>query len=98
MHGFLPVGSDLARTQLRVTVAAIERELSRVTSPSSELLSLWSTLVGQLALGPEPEVRECPVCQHIGRLDATRCGYCWARLRVPTRGTDVTVAPKDPRQ
>jgi hypothetical protein len=51
----------------------IECELARLprpvagdasgTSPTG-LLASFADLVEQLALGPEPEVRECPVCKH----------------------------------
>jgi len=44
------------------------------------LLASWADLIEQLALGPEPEVRECPVCKHIGMRAATRCGHCWTKL------------------
>jgi hypothetical protein len=52
-------------------------------SPPSGLLASFSDLVEQLALGPEPEVRRCPVCQHIGMREATVCGYCWTKLTPP---------------
>ena len=82
-------GPDSRRTRLRDTVAKMQRELSRLprwvddhdgtTSPDG-LLASFADLVDQLALGPEPEVRECPVCGHTGMRAATRCGYCWTRL------------------
>jgi len=37
--------------------------------------------------GPEPEVRTCPTCRHIGMSNATLCGYCWTRL-TPLEPTD----------
>ena len=40
----------------------------------------WAELVAQLALGPEPEVRECPSCEAIGMREATKCGFCWTKL------------------
>jgi hypothetical protein len=73
-------------------VATIEREIAglpgQVTdhdgrSQPNGLLASWNDLVEQLALGPEPEVRECPVCRHIGMRAATRCGYCWTKLTPP---------------
>jgi hypothetical protein len=86
-------GPDAARSRLRATVATIGREISRLpkqdaghgggTSPNG-LLASFADLVEQLALGPEPEVRECPVCKQIGMRTATRCGYCWTRLTPPT--------------
>lgn len=85
-------GPDAARSRLRATVAAIERHISCLPkqapdddsgSPLSCLLASWTELVEQLALGPEPEVRECPVCKHIGMRAATLCGYCWTKLTPP---------------
>lgn len=82
---------DATRSRLRVTVATIERELSRLrrqeeadgNSSSDGLLTSFADLVDQLALGPEPEVRECPVCNSIGMRAATLCGNCWATLTPP---------------
>jgi hypothetical protein len=39
--------------------------------------------VGQLALGPEPEYRQCPACQHTVMRVATICGHCWTKLTPP---------------
>lgn len=89
---------DAGRSRLRATVATIERELSRRPSqltddrdggPPNRLAAAWADLVDQLALGPEPEVRACPVCQHIGMRAATRCGYCWTKLTPPTHHEDA---------
>jgi hypothetical protein len=82
------LGPDLARSRLRATVATIECEIARLTgqaitrnaSPANGLVASWVDLIDQLALGPEPEVRECPVCKSIGMRAATLCGYCWAKL------------------
>ena len=82
-------GPDAARSRLRATVATIEREISRIPrqvtsgdggSPPDSLRASWTDLVEQLALGPEPEVRECPVCRRIGMRAARLCGYCWTTL------------------
>ena len=91
--------ADAARARLRTTIATIERELSRLPgqatgedgkTPPSGLLASFTDLVAQLALGPEPEVRRCPVCQHIGMRLATRCGYCWTKL-TPSTGREGVV-------
>ena len=93
---------DAARSRLRASVSTIARQISRIPAqvtgedgenPLHALLASWSDLVEQLALGPEPEVRECPVCQHIGMRAATLCGHCWTRLTPPphedrTSGTE----------
>lgn len=84
---------DAARSRLRATVVTIEHEISRLPTqgtdddskkPTSGLAASWANLVEQLALGPEPEVRECPACKHIGMRAATLCGYCWTKLTPPT--------------
>lgn len=79
---------DDARDALRAIVATIDGEISRLAEPTrseaagttKELRSSWAELVELLALGPVPEVRECPICRHIGMRAATRCGHCWTRL------------------
>jgi len=50
------------------------------------LAASWAELVDLLALGPAPELRECPGCGHTGMSAATLCGYCWTRLTPPPRG------------
>ncbi len=86
-------GPDSARSRLRATVATIEREISRLprqvtdtdsTSPMNGLLASFADLVEQLELGPEPEVRQCPVCNQVVMLAATRCGYCWTKMTSST--------------
>lgn len=84
-------GPDRERSHLRAIVATIEHELSLLPQPSSTddaknrsgLAASWAELVAQLALGPEPEVRECPVCMHVGMRAARLCGYCWTKLTPP---------------
>ncbi len=77
-------GPDAARSRLRLTIATIERELDRLsTQPMSDLRASVMDLIAQLALGPEPEVRRCSVCGHLGMLAATACGHCWTKLDPP---------------
>jgi hypothetical protein len=81
--------SDYERARLRAIVATIDREMSRLprsatTEGTDGLIGSWAELVKLLALGPAPEVRECPVCHHIGMLTATLCGYCWTKLSPPS--------------
>jgi len=80
---------DAARARLRSIVAIIDREISRLPrlttteghgTTEDALIVSWAELVRLLALGPAPELRECPVCKHIGMRTATRCGYCWTSL------------------
>jgi len=84
---------DAARSRLRTLVAAVDGEIVRLTLPitmsdgnllPNDLRASWDALVAQLALGPEPEVRECPICHHVGMRAATVCGYCWTQLTPPT--------------
>jgi hypothetical protein len=67
----------------------IEHEIARLPrgvahddgkGPVNDLAARWADLVEQLALGPELDMRECPVCRHHGMRAATRCGYCWKEL------------------
>jgi len=85
-----------ARAPLRALTETIDREISlscrsaegERNRPTDELRSSWAKLVDLLALGPAPEVRECPVCQRVGMRDATLCGYCWTVL-LPVAPTGV---------
>jgi hypothetical protein len=88
---------DEARSRLRSLVAAVDGEITRLTLPitnadgsslPNDLRTSWDLLTEQLALGPEPEVRECPVCHHIGMRAARVCGYCWSPLTPPTESAD----------
>jgi hypothetical protein len=89
MNATMEVG-DGGRTHLRAVIATIERELSLVLGQRMReereavgdglLSSSWAELVDLLALGPAPELRECPACRHSGMRDATRCGHCWTAL------------------
>ena len=90
-YGFSP--PDAARSRLRAIVATVNGEIARLTlpvtavdgtSPPNGLRVSWDELVEQLALGPEPDVRECPVCHHIGMREARVCGYCWTPLTPPS--------------
>jgi len=91
---------DAKRSRLRATIAAIERELARfpaeVTSdnratPADSLRASVADLVGQLALGPEPEYRQCPACKRVGMRVATVCGHCWTNLVPPPAPKSVEV-------
>jgi hypothetical protein len=70
---------DTAQTQLRALVGVIDQEMVQAP-PTPALRAAWTELVGVLALGPEPETRECPVCHGIGMRAASRCGRCWSAL------------------
>jgi hypothetical protein len=69
------------RPDLRAIVAAVDREVAQLPGDAtSALRRSWTELVALLALGPPPELRQCPVCGHVGMRAATLCGYCWTRL------------------
>ena len=82
------IAPDSARSYLRSVVEAVDCEIShlkqvRTGEPhvtTDQLGENWKELVGLLALGPEPEYRECPSCHNIGMRLATRCGFCWIKL------------------
>jgi hypothetical protein len=83
---------DEARSRLRTLAAAVEAEIGARTrsvppadggKPADALRSSWEALVAQLALGPEPVLRECPHCHQRGMRDATVCGFCWTTLTPP---------------
>ncbi len=73
--------------ELRSFVEAMDREMSRLPGadapqapPLDALRAAWARLVGFLALGPAPKLRDCPSCGRSGMWDAKVCGYCWVRL------------------
>jgi hypothetical protein len=81
---------DARRSRLRSTIAAIEGALARLplevtndngATPTDGLRASVADLVGQLALGPEPEYQRCSVCRHLCMSGATACGHCWTKLR-----------------
>jgi hypothetical protein len=84
---------DSRRSRLRAIVAAIERDLARLSpdvtsdngaTPAGGLRASVADLVQALALGPEPEYRRCPVCRRVDMRAATVCGHCWTKLVPPT--------------
>jgi hypothetical protein len=87
----------MMHTSLRTIVTTIDALLTQMSNPPAgttpapslaELQVEWARLVGALALGPEPEVRACPVCGKMVLRAATRCGFCWQTLApVPHNGT-----------
>jgi hypothetical protein len=97
MKSTLPSGPDAARSRLRATVATVERELARLprpapdddgSSPLAGLIASFADLVEQLQLGPEPELRQCPVCGNTCMRAARLCGFCWATL-IPPRPNEA---------
>lgn len=73
---------------LRVLVEAVDHAMPRLPGPvgaaqaprDGALRASWGKLVEFLALGPAPEMRDCPHCGRSGMRAATRCGYCWEKL------------------
>jgi hypothetical protein len=70
---------DKAVATLRTLIAVIEREIASAV-PTDELRVAWTQMVEVLALGPAPELRECPICCEVGMRAATRCMRCWSPL------------------
>ena len=79
------ISLDTQRTGLRVIMSTIDRLLADPATPltADRLRPSWASLVQALALGPEPELRECPRCGKMGMRAATRCGFCWGVLDAP---------------
>jgi len=79
---------DPARSYLRSVVSAVDCEISQLAQirtgepiqTTDQLREQWKELISLLALGTEPEYRECPSCHHVGMRFATHCGFCWTRL------------------
>lgn len=80
-------------TRKRELVSIVESELRKLKDcePASAmkvnadlLKDSFSKLVELLALGPEPETRNCPHCGMRGMKAATICGYCWTNTPQPS--------------
>lgn len=80
MSGIRVTGPEVARSRLRATVAAVEREIERLPAQDPALSAAFADLEEQLALGPEPEVRTCPTCGEVAMRAALRCSNCWVAL------------------
>jgi hypothetical protein len=84
-------GHDPARSRLRATVTKMKDELATLASAGAAeqktareaLVVSFDDLVEQLALGPEPELRECPNCGGVCMRQATVCSGCWKKLTPP---------------
>jgi len=98
MKSSLSYTADQARSRLRATLTTMEREIADLTrritiderDPTCGLAASWRDLVEQLALGPEPELRQCPVCGNVTMRKATLCGHCWTKL-TPPAGPEVAL-------
>jgi hypothetical protein len=81
-------GPDAARSYLRSVVDAVDHIISHLDEAGTgescgridQLRERWKELVSLLALGSEPEYRECPSCRSTGMRSATKCGFCWIKL------------------
>jgi len=81
---------------VRAAVGTMDREVALLGAGISmgepdgleSLRFSWRALVDALALGPEPEYRDCPHCGATGMRAATRCGNCW-KLLVPPPTSEV---------
>ena len=70
------------RDVAREALVRVEAELGK-NDVSAGLREAWTALVEALALGPAPELRDCPSCGKSGMRAATRCGSCWIVLIPP---------------
>lgn len=70
---------DAARSNLRACVASVDHALVQ-TPPEPALRAAWDDLVKVLALGPDPQTRECVRCHAVVMRGASRCGNCWIAL------------------
>lgn len=70
---------DKTVTTLRTLVSVIESELASA-APAEALRAAWVAMVEILALGPQPELRQCANCGNFGMRAATRCMHCWSSL------------------
>ena len=70
---------DPRLTRLRSLVASVQLELDGGETNQGSSRAAWDDLVKALALGPEPELRDCPSCERAIIREASRCRYCWAR-------------------
>jgi hypothetical protein len=84
--------TNMMRDGLRAFVDGVQRDIGKLQRSSPQqspgvagVVESWGRLVDFLALGPAPELRECPHCGAAGMREATRCGYCWGKL-VPQDG------------
>jgi len=92
---------DAARDQLRALVATVDGDIMQLprgdgTTANAALHASWSELVKALALGPAPELRECPVCHGSGFRTASRCSSCWTKLEPLPEPHTAIVAPIAP--
>ncbi len=80
---------DGQRSKLRAMAAQLDGAVSELllqdtvdgyARSTQTLAAHWAGLVELLALGPEPQVRNCPFCQELVMKAATRCGFCWKRF------------------
>ena len=86
---------DKSLMHLRSLIAVVNREFEG-TAPSPELRVAWDQMLAVLALGPAPELRECPTCSEVGMRAATRCSRCWSALAplAPASGQAIAEPPR----
>ena len=70
---------DKSLETLRSLITIVDRELPKATA-SPELQAAWDDMVKTLALGPAPQLRQCPRCNASAMRAATRCSSCWVAL------------------
>jgi hypothetical protein len=83
-------GRTVKQSGLRAAVEAVDREMSLLVELErasvtdgvavSGLHASWDSLVELMALGPEPELLQCPNCGRPGESGAGHCWTCWEAL------------------
>ena len=84
------LSGDGALANLRVAVEAMEIAMAAETVPAG-VRTAWTEVVRVMALGPAPQMRNCPKCAAVGFRGATRCSTCWASFEAlaPLPDSDV---------
>jgi hypothetical protein len=93
------MGHDSMResSTIRAAVEAVDREVCRLVdlerASVADGLSVrglhasWESLLDLMAMGPDPELMQCPICGRPGESGAGHCWTCWeALVPSPARG------------
>ena len=89
---------DAKTANLHIVMSVIEHKLAELGANDAETVAELKAFLGELvtllALPPNHEVRDCPVCNHVVMRAAKRCGNCWSKL-VPMSPVTTTVSKPD---
>lgn len=87
-------GPDPVKSRIRWAMNNLDKQIAQLPRTSKDedgrerpngVVAAFNDLVELLALGPEPELRECPVCSHVCLREATLCSYCWSKMTPPPK-------------